>query len=119
MNLFDLKLEHFISNCSTTLKNTLFGLRQFLATKSPLKMMKNTFYFNLKALFALKIFKFLSWFFGHVEEQFDLKDKVIFKIYKVITCHSLIPQELKATECGQTTEFGQLIEYGKRNIFLQ
>ena len=28
--------------------------------KSPLKMMKNAFYFILKALFVLKIFKFLS-----------------------------------------------------------
>ena len=36
--------------------------------ESPLKMMKNTFYFNLKALFVLKILKFLSWHFGHVEE---------------------------------------------------
>ena len=34
----------------------------------PLKMMKNAFYFILKALFVLKIFKFLSWHFGHVEE---------------------------------------------------
>ena len=32
------------------------------------KMMKNTFYFILKALFVLKIFKFLSWFFAHVEK---------------------------------------------------
>ena len=29
-------------------------------TESPLKMMKNTFYFTLKAAFVLKIFKFLS-----------------------------------------------------------
>ena len=29
-------------------------------TGSPLKMMKNAFYFILKALFVLKIFKFLS-----------------------------------------------------------
>ena len=35
-------------------------------TESPLKMMKNTFYFILKALFVLKIFKFLSGLFGHV-----------------------------------------------------
>ena len=35
-------------------------------TESPLKMMKNTFYFILKALFVLKIFKFLSRLFGHV-----------------------------------------------------
>ena len=37
--------------------------------KSPLKMMKNAFYFILKALFVLKIFKFLSGHFGHVEEM--------------------------------------------------
>ena len=30
------------------------------------KMMKNAFYFTLKAFFLLKIFKFLSWLFGHV-----------------------------------------------------
>ena len=34
--------------------------------ESPLKMMKNAFYFILKALFILKIFKFLSRLFGHV-----------------------------------------------------
>ena len=33
---------------------------------SPSKMMKNALYFILKALFVLKIFKFLSWLFGHV-----------------------------------------------------
>ena len=32
------------------------------------KMMKNAFYFILKALFILKIFRFLSWLFGHVGE---------------------------------------------------
>ena len=34
--------------------------------KSPLKMMKNVFYLILKALFVLKLFKFLSQHFGHV-----------------------------------------------------
>ena len=34
--------------------------------ESPLKMMKNAFYLILKALFVLKIFKFLSKTFGHV-----------------------------------------------------
>ena len=47
-------------------KGALSGLRQFLATELPLKMMKNAFYVNSKALFVLKIFKFLSWLFGHV-----------------------------------------------------
>ena len=52
-------------------KGTLSGLKQFLAVESPLKMMKNTFYFILKALFVLKIFKFLYWLFGHVAKQLD------------------------------------------------
>ena len=41
-------------------KSTLSGLRQFLTTENPLKMMKNAFYLSSKALFVLKIFKFLS-----------------------------------------------------------
>ena len=35
--------------------------------ESPLKMMKNAFYFILKALFFLKIFKLLSWLFCYIE----------------------------------------------------
>ena len=50
------------------LKGTLSGRREFLITESPLKMMKNAFYFTLKAIFVLKIFRFLSWLFGHVEK---------------------------------------------------
>ena len=41
-------------------KGALSSLRQYLANENPLKMMKNAFYFTLKALFVLKIFKFLS-----------------------------------------------------------
>ena len=36
------------------------GLRQILVTESPLKIMKNALYLTLKALFVLKMFKFLS-----------------------------------------------------------
>ena len=36
--------------------------------ESPLKMTKNAFCFILKALFVIKIFKFLSWLFGHLEK---------------------------------------------------
>ena len=38
-----------------------------------LKMMKNAFYFILKALFVFKIFKFLSWLFGPVEKTIWLE----------------------------------------------
>ena len=42
------------------LKNAPLDLRQFLATERPLKMMRIVFYFTLKVLFVVKIFKFLS-----------------------------------------------------------
>ena len=41
------------------LKGALSGMRQFLASESPLKMMKNAFCFTLKGLLVLEIFKFL------------------------------------------------------------
>ena len=43
-------------------KNILF----ICLIESPLEVMKNAFYFILKALFVLKIFKFLSRLFGCV-----------------------------------------------------
>ena len=48
-------------------------------------MVKNAFYFTTKALFVLKIFKFLFWRFGHVAKQLDKKDMVNFKFYDVTT----------------------------------
>ena len=75
------------------IKGALSGLRQFLAIESPLKMMKNAFYFTLKALFVLKIFKFLSWIFGHVAKRLDKEDKVNFKFYFVTSkCNTHIVQ---------------------------
>ena len=53
------------------LKGPLSGLRQFLASESPLKLMKNAFYFTSKFIFVLKIVKFLSGLFGHVSKRLD------------------------------------------------
>ena len=36
-------------------------------------MMKNAYYFTLKALFVLKLFKFVSLLFGHVQKHFNLE----------------------------------------------
>ena len=47
--------------------------------------LKDCKYINSKALFFLKILKFLSWLFGHVAERPDKKDKVNFKFYDVTT----------------------------------
>ena len=41
--------------------------------EAPFKMMKNAFYFVLKALFAVKLFKYLSELFGHIEKTAWLK----------------------------------------------
>ena len=41
--------------------------------------MRNNFYFTLKALFFLKIFESLSWFFGYVGKQLDKKAQANFK----------------------------------------
>ena len=46
-------------------------------------MVKNGFYFIIKALFILKVFKFLSLIFGHVEKQFDKETKFNFELYGV------------------------------------
>ena len=43
--------------------------------ESPLKMMKNAFYFILIALFSLQIFEFLSQLFGDIEKT-DLLERL-------------------------------------------
>ena len=92
-------------------KGTLSGLRQFLASESPLKMMKSAFYFTSKALFILKIFKFLPWRSGHVGKRFDKKDKVNFKFYHVtawlttIVIHML--PNIWRSKGNQTKKFDQ------------
>ena len=46
-------------------------------------MMKNDFYFMLKSLFVLKIFKFLSWLFGQLTKRLDKKDMIEFRFSDV------------------------------------
>ena len=41
--------------------------------ESPLKMIKNVFYFIFKPVFVLKIFTFFSWLFGHLEKTAPLE----------------------------------------------
>ena len=45
-----------------------------------LKMIKNTFYFMLKAIFVLEIFTFLSLLIGYVEKWLDRKAWLISKV---------------------------------------
>ena len=57
----------FLRRISFKTKIELFKVFYICFNESLLKMMKNAFYLILKALFFLKIFKVLSWLFGHVE----------------------------------------------------
>ena len=70
------------------IKGALSSLKQFLATESSLKMMKNPFYFTLKTLFVLKIFR------------------------KQTISVDILPN-ISRRKGNQTTKFGQLIEYNK------
>ena len=108
-------------------KGALSGLRQHLATASPLTMMKNTFYFTSKALFVLKIFKFLYWLFGHVAKRPDHKDQVNVKFYDVTAwltknlIHIMvihILSKILRSKGYHTMKFVQLIGYNMKSIFL-
>ena len=105
-----------------------FGLKvhcqvwdNFLANESHLKMMKNAFYFTLKAVVVLKIFKFLSWSFSLVEKRLDEKDKVNFKKKrkrkKTMTIYIL--PNISRSKDNQIMKLGQLIQYNTRNVFLE
>ena len=54
---------------NSVFKGAMSSLRRFLAIESPLEMMKNAIYFTTKALFVLKVFNFLSLFFGDVAKR--------------------------------------------------
>ena len=60
-------------------------------------MRKNAFYFTSKVLFVLKIFKFLSWSFGHVSKRLDW----------AIVIHIL--PNISRSKGNQTIKFGLLI----------
>ena len=83
-------------------------------------MMKNPFYFTLKALFVLKLFKFSCLLFGRVKKRFAEEDKVYFKIYDfmiwlTITIHILL--NISRFKGEQVIKFSQIIEYNKRNVY--
>ena len=96
------------------LKGPLSGLRKFLATESPLKVIKKAFYFPLKALFVLKIFKFCVDFLVMYENGLIRNIRLILKFRR----HNVLNKQLQYTYCpisqevkgNQTMKFGQLIE---------
>ena len=106
------------------LEGPLSDLRQFLTTENPLTMMKNAFYFMLKAFFALKIFTFFGLIFWSCRNGLMKKLRLISKFMtsqagqKTITIH-ILPNLPRSKSNHQAMKFGQLVEYNIRYIFLQ
>ena len=71
-------------------------------------MMKNAFYFILKALLVFKIFKFfVTTFRSCRKNDFIRKKKLTSKVM------------MSQSKGNQLMKFGQVIKYNKRNILLQ
>ena len=99
------------------MKGTLSGLRKLSATENLLKLIKNYFCFTLKALFVLKIFKFLSGLFGHVEKTARLER------LRNLWHHNMVNKQLQytyisRTKRNQTMKFDQNITW-KTFLFLK
>ena len=83
--------------------------------------MENACHFILKALFVLKTIKLLSLIFGHIKNDLTRKIKLISEFMmsqpgkQTITIHIL--PNISRSKRKKTMEFGQVIEYNKRNIF--
>ena len=77
--------------------------------------MKNAFCIILKAIFVLKISKFLSWLFGQVEKRLKFMTSQPGK--QTILIH--MSPNISRSKGNQEMKFGQLIEYNMTNIFLE
>ena len=80
-------------------------------------MMKNAFYFTLKAFFVLKRFKFLSCGKNGSIIKITLISKSTQPGEQTIAIHIL--PNISRTKGIQAMRLGQLIEYNTRNIFIE
>ena len=87
-------------------------------------MMKNDFYFTLKALFVLKIFKFFDLtFLAMYKNGLVRKIRLILKFmtsqpgFQTIAIHTF--PNISRSKGNQAIKFGQLIEYNMNNIFTE
>ena len=99
-------------------------LKQFLTIENHLKMMeKNASYFTSKAIFVIKIFKFLSWILVMQQNGLNRKIRLISGFmtsqlgYQTIAIH--IFPNISSSKDNKTMTFSQLIEYNMRNIFIE
>ena len=99
-------------------KGALLGLRQFFTTESPLKMMKNAFYFILKAFF-IPFQTFVLIFSSCRKRTISLISKYMMSQPRKKTIAIHILPNTSRNKGNLTIKFGQLIKHNMRNIFLE
>ena len=112
-------METFVYGPICHIRGLLSGLKQSLTIESALEMMKNNFYFMLKAPFIHGILTFLSRLFGCVEKRLYKKAMVNFRVYGVgdwATGDCSVV--LSSVSGGGAVGFGGLGKCSVGNIFL-
>ena len=90
---------------------------------NPLKMMKNDFYFMLKALFVLEVFTLFSDFLVRKKNSLMRKPRFTSKFVtsqtrqQIITIHKL--SNISRSKGNEAMKFGQIVKYSARNVFFQ
>ena len=100
-------------------KGALSGLRQFLTSESPLKIMKNGFYFTSKTLYLSFSLDFSVLQQNGLTRNIRLISKFMTSQpgKQTIVIH-VLPNTLRNKD-NQTMKFGQLREYNMENIFFE
>ena len=123
--VFIVNFEHVIAGWEGVKSDSYLPKNvSYLLDWKPFKNDENVFYFNLKALSVLKIFKFLSRLLKTTRKnglirKIRLTSKFITSQPDLQTIAIHILPNISQSKGNQTMKFGQLIEYNKRNIFLQ
>ena len=113
---FDLSIYHLKVELSHFKKNIICFI------ESPLKITKNVFDFILKALSVLSYLNFCVDSLAMQKKRLDQKHKFIFKIFDIsawLTITIYILPSILRSKGNQTMKFRHVIDYNKRNIFLQ
>ena len=104
-------------------KGALSSLRQFLATESSLKVMKNAFYSTLE---VFSFSRYLNFCLGILVIGKNDPIKMVRLLSKFMksqpekqTTAIHILSNISRSKCDEVMKFGQLIEYNMRNIFLE
>ena len=91
-----------------------------MASKSPLKIIKNAFYLTLTTLFVFKKLKFVALIIGHLEKELIGKISLISKLMMLRsgkqTIAIYILSNISRIKQNQAIKFRQLIDYNTKTF---